>query len=139
MDLADSALNEDMVRMKTLLTPAAALLIAAAVATPAMAGDAVKGAASFKTKCQLCHVIAPGAKGSMAPNLLGVVGRNAGTTDFAMYSPQLKAFGKAWTPALIDKWLAGPAQLVPGARMAINVPDAKERGDIVAYLATLKK
>jgi len=124
--------------MKTLLTPAAALLLAATVATPAMAGDATKGAATFKVKCQLCHVVAPGAKATMAPNLSGVIGRKAGSTEFAMYSPQLKAYGKAWTPALIEKWLAGPTQLVPGARMAINVPDAKERGDIVAYLATLK-
>ena len=81
----------------------------------------------------------PGAKGTMAPNLLGVVGRKAGSTDFAMYSPQLKAYGKVWTPGLIDQWLASPAKLVPGARMGINVSDAKDRADAVAYLATLKK
>ena len=123
-----------------LISAAVALLVAAGLATPAAAaGDATKGATLFKQRCQLCHVIAPGAKGTMAPNLLGVVGRKAGSTDFAMYSPQLKAYGKVWTPGLIDQWLASPAKLVPGARMGINVSDAKDRADAVAYLATLKK
>lgn len=126
--------------MKTLLTPAALLSALMLAAAPAhAAGDAVKGAAAFKTKCQICHTVAPGAKGTLAPNLLGVVGRKAGSTDFSMYSPQLKAYGKVWTPALIDQWLTAPAKLVPGARMAINVPAKADRDDIIAYLGTLKK
>ena len=130
--------------MSRLFTPAAALVAAATMAIgfaapAAAAGDPAKGAASFKTKCQLCHVIGAGQKPTMAPNLLGVVGRKAGTTDFAMYSPQLKAYGKAWTPALIDQWIAGPTKLVPGSRMAMVIPDAVERANIVAYLGTLKK
>ena len=123
--------------MIKLLTPAA-LLIAAAIATPAIAGDAAKGAALFKAKCQICHVIGNGQKGTMAPNLRGVVGRKAGSTDFVMYSPQLKAYGKTWNPELIDQWLSGPAKLVPGARMGINVPAKAERDDLIAYLGTLK-
>jgi cytochrome c len=126
--------------MKTLLAPFAVLaLAAAAVSTPAMAaGDAVKGAATFKVKCQLCHVVGAGQKPTMAPNLRGVVGRKAGSSEFAMYSPQLKAYGKAWNAALLDKWLAGPTALVPGSRMAINVAAKPERDDIIAYLTTLK-
>ena len=124
--------------MNKLLTPAA-LLIAAAIATPAAAaGDATKGAALFKAKCQICHVIAPGAKGTMAPNLRGVVGRKTGSTDFPMYSTQLKAYGKTWNAALIDQWLTAPAKLVPGARMAVNVTVKGERDDLIAYLTTLK-
>jgi cytochrome c len=124
--------------MIKLLTPAA-LLMAAAIATPAAAaGDAAKGATAFKAKCQICHVIAPGAKGTMAPNLRGVVGRKAGSTDFAMYSPQLKAYGKVWNAALIDQWLTAPAKLVPGARMAVNVASKPDRDDLIAYLTTLK-
>lgn len=124
--------------MNKLLTPAAALLIAAVATPAAAAGDAAKGATLFKTKCQICHVIAAGQKGTMAPNLRGVVGRKAGSTDFAMYSPQLKAYGKTWNAALIDQWLTAPAKLVPGARMAINVPVKAERDDVIAYLSTLK-
>jgi hypothetical protein len=36
--------------------------------------------------------------GTLAPNLLGVVVRKAGSTDFSMYSPQL-TYGKVWTGA----------------------------------------
>ncbi|RVU05312.1 c-type cytochrome [Novosphingobium umbonatum] len=121
-----------------LIAPAAALL-AVAIATPAAAaGDAAKGATAFKAKCQICHVINAGQKGTMAPNLRGVVGRKAGSTDFALYSPQLKAFGKPWNAALLDQWLTAPAKLVPGARMAMNVPAKADRDDVIAYLTTLK-
>lgn len=124
--------------MKTLLTPAAALLIAAVATPAAAAGDAAKGATDFKTKCQMCHTIAAGQKGTLGPNLRGVVGRKAGSTDFAMHSPQLKAYGKTWNAALLDQWLTSPVKLVPGARMVINVPAKADRDDIIAYLATQK-
>lgn len=126
--------------MKSLLNPIAALALGAvAFSTPAVAaGDATKGAATFKVKCQLCHVIGAGQKPTMAPNLRGVVGRKAGSSDFAMYSPQLKAYAKPWNAALLDKWLAGPAALVPGSRMAINVASKEERDNLIAYLTTLK-
>lgn len=116
-----------------------ALLAAALAATPAFAGDATKGAIAFKTKCQICHSVTAGQKAIMAPNLLKAVGRKAGSTDYAMYSPQLKAFGKVWTAALLDTWLESPAKLVPGTRMSINVPSQADRDDIVAYLVTLGK
>ncbi len=124
--------------MKTLLTPAAALLVAAIATPAAAAGDATKGAAAFKTKCQICHTIAAGQKGMIGPNLRGVIGRKAGSSDFAMYSPQLKAFGKPWNAALLDQWLTGPAKMVPGARMAFMLPAKADRDDIIAYLATQK-
>lgn len=115
------------------------LLTSFMVASPAFAGDATKGAIAFKNKCQICHSVVAGQKGVMAPNLLNAVGRKAGSTDYAMYSPQLKAFGKVWTPNLLDTWLESPAKLVPGTRMTINVPNQADRDDLIAYLITLKK
>jgi cytochrome c len=116
--------------MSRLFTPAAALLAAAtmAIGFAALLLLPVTGQGRGFVQDQVPAVprVGAGQKGTMAPNLLGVVGRKAGATDFAMYSPQLKAFGKAWTPALIDQWIAGPTKLVPGSRMAMVVPDAAD-------------
>lgn len=117
----------------------ALVALGAVVSTPALAGDAAAGAALFKQRCQICHVTTPGQKPTLAPNLAGVVGRAAGSTDYTMYSPALKAYGKPWTPALLESWLMAPAKLVPGTKMVIAVPVTKERDDIIAYLGTLKK
>lgn len=125
--------------MKTLAT--ALLLATAALATPLAAapvvGDPAAGGVLFKARCMACHVIAPGAKGVIAPNLRGVVGRKAASTPFA-YSPALKASGKTWTRAQLDAFLTSPATLVPGTRMVISLPDPKPRADVIAWLATQK-
>lgn len=74
----------------------------------------------------------------MGPNLYNVVGRKAGASDYAAYSPKLKAYGKAWTPELLDQWLLSPTKTVPGTRMVVAVPDARQRKEITAYLMALK-
>jgi len=104
------------------------------------AGDAQAGATLVKQRCQMCHVLNKGQKPSaLAPNLNGVIGRKAGTTsDFALYSPALKASNIVWTPAKVDAFLAGPGKLVPGTKMVISVADAKDRANIVAFLTSNK-
>jgi cytochrome c len=44
-----------------------------------------------------------------------------------------------WTPANLDRFLTGPNNLVHGTAMRATVPDPTERGDLIAYLATLKR
>ena len=39
----------------------------------------------------------------------------------------------------LDEFLAMPMQKVPGTTMPMMLPDAKERADVIAYLASLKK
>ena len=34
----------------------------------------------------------------------------------------------------LDHWLADPEKFVPGQRMGFNVPEAKDRSDLIAYL-----
>lgn len=107
------------------------------LAVPAAAQDAGAGATIFRQRCSLCHVVKPGVHGSIAPNLSGVAGRRAASTDFA-YSPALKASQLKWDKATLDRFLTAPAKLVPGTRMVFAVPDPKQRADLVAYLLTLK-
>lgn len=115
-------------------------LTLAALLTPALASaqPAAEGAAIFKQQCQMCHVNAKGARPAIAPNMFGVAGRKAGSTDFASYSPALKASGVVWNAANLDRFLTAPAKMVPGTRMVISIPDAKRRAAVVAYLQSLK-
>jgi len=100
-------------------------------------GDTAKGEALFKQRCSACHsVVAPPPPGP-APNLRGVVGRKAASTTFK-YSPALAKSGLTWSAQQLDQFLATPGGVVPGTFMAISVPKAEERRDLIAYLATVK-
>ena len=121
---------------------AAAALIGAAGAAQAdgsSGGDPAKGMATFKQQCAACHSVDPGVEGA-APNLRGVIGRKAGSDPkFTAYTPAIKASKVVWGPATLDAFLSGPAKLIPGTAMPITIPDAKTRGDVVAYLRSLHK
>jgi cytochrome c len=110
------------------------LLIAALGSSSAIAQD---GATIFRQRCTMCHVNAAGQKPGLGPNLFGVVGRKAAGTSF-LYSPALKKSGLKWDKATLDKFLTGPAKLVPGTYMNIALPKPAERAALIAYLATLK-
>jgi len=109
------------------------LLSMIAVATPAAAQDSAAGGTLFKQRCQTCHSVNPGQKALLGPNLAGVSGRKAGATDFH-YSDAMKKVGVTWDVATLDKYLAGPPKVVPGGKMTVSVPDAKQRADIIAFL-----
>lgn len=129
----------------------AALLAAAltGLATqPAFAaGDAAAGEKAFK-KCETCHTIAAGKTKPTGPNLLGVVGRKAGSTDFK-YSDAMKqagAKGLVWDEKTLNAYVEDPKKFLadytgdPKAanKMMFMLKNAKEREDIIAYLKSLK-
>ena len=81
-----------------------ALALGAAVAVSAgagVAGDAGNGEAVFKKKCKACHTLVEGGKHKTGPNLFGIVGATAGSTDFAKYKAlkALRSYGtrRRWT------------------------------------------
>lgn len=113
------------------------LLLLPLLATAAAPPDASRGASVFQARCALCHAVEPGAGGGRGPNLRGVIGRKAASTDFG-YSAALTRWGRAWTPALLEKYLRDPGALVPGTTMEQKVTDAAERLDLVALLKTLQ-
>ena len=62
-------------------------------------------------------------------------------TNYPMYSDIMKTlgdFGVVWTEGNIDRWIANPKAVLPGAYMTMfpGVPDASDRADIIAYLKT---
>jgi cytochrome c len=110
-------------------------------APPALAqplGDAAAGQRQFLA-CRACHEVKPGPSAKVGPHLAGVLGRAAGSVDGFAYSPALAKSGLTWDAATLDAFIAQPAKLVPGSRMAYaGLSDPKRRADLIAYLATLK-
>ncbi|MEZ5713955.1 MAG: cytochrome C [Paracoccaceae bacterium] len=132
--------------MKTLLTTAALLVIAA----PAFAeGDAAAGEKTFK-KCKSCHmIVAPDGTeiqkgGKTGPNLYGVVGRVAGSVEDFKYGDGLKdaaAAGFVWTPEAIAEYVVDPKAYndhhgwTAKTKMTFKLKDGGE--DVAAYLASV--
>ena len=110
-----------------------------AASAAAVGGDSASGAAIFKQQCSLCHSVDPGVENA-APNLRGVVGRKAaGDPKFTAYTPAIKASKVVWKTATLDGFLSGPAKMIPGTAMPISLADPKQRHDVIAYLASVKK
>ena len=118
---------------------ALAAITAPLLLTPcAWAADVTQGKAIF-SRCAACHNVAKGGPNMIGPNLYGVVGRKAATKSGFSYSNAMKNSGITWINQKLDAYIAHPAQIVPGNRMAFaGIPDSKQRADLIAYLDTLK-
>ena len=99
--------------------------------TASQPGDAARGAKVYQTNCTGCHALDAHGVG---PAHRGVFGRKAGSAPGFDYSPALKKAGFAWDAARLDKWLAHPQGLVPGAKMPFRLMNAQQRADVIAYL-----
>lgn len=95
------------------------------------AGDAAAGLALYQSRCTACHSL---DHNGIGPAHRGVFGRSAARAPGFDYSDALKASRLVWNEETLDRWLADPEKLVPGQRMGVSVPDAKERSDLIAYL-----
>lgn len=107
---------------------------ASAAGATAAAGDAVRGAQAYETRCSGCHSVDTDRVG---PRHAGIVGRRAGSVAGFDYSPALRGSRLVWDAALLDRWLTDPEALLPGQRMGYRLGDAAERADVIAFLATL--
>lgn len=95
------------------------------------AGDAAAGQALYQARCAACHSLDFNGVG---PAHRGVYGRQAAQVPGFAYSAALQAARVVWDDTSLDRWLADPEQVAPGQRMGVNVPDARERSDLIAYL-----
>ena len=116
-----------------------ASFLAAFVTGSAFAADSAavnRGRVYFNDECAMCHAVGADEGSDQGPSLTGVVGRKAGAVPGFDYSKQLKASGKIWTPQALDKFLADPPEFIQGTKMPVNVGDAKDRADLIAFLAS---
>jgi cytochrome c len=102
-------------------------------------GDIVKGAATFKKKCRICHNFAKGDKSKIGPNLFGIHNIKAGQSEGYKYSKGIIAADLTWDDATLDAYLLKPRDVVKKGKMVFaGFKKEKDRNDVIAYLKTLK-
>ncbi len=120
------------------LAAIAAFGFSAAAQAQSVKGDAAAGQALFKMQCAMCHAVVAGKNG-LGPNLARVFNRKPAAVTGFNYSPAMKAMPGKWDAAALEKYLSAPSVALPGTKMVYaGQKDAKKRGDLIAYLATLK-
>ncbi|PLK73266.1 hypothetical protein C0V73_04785 [Rhizobium sp. TH135] len=122
--------------MRFTLTAAAVATYATLAVQVSIAQGTEEGQRLFKQRCQSCHSVTPSKNSPAGPNLIGVIGRASGSTDFR-YSAAMKNAGLRWDAGTLDQYLSAPAKLIPGTRMAVAVTNPQQRKAIVEYLASL--
>ncbi len=120
-----------------------ALMLAglATVSVAHAAPQVATGRTIFQNNCASCHTVDTGMAQMAGPGLFGVVGRKAAGVAGFNYSAALAkagASGTVWTRDELDLFLLDPAKRVPGTMMPVGVPDAKQRGALIDYLASLQ-
>jgi cytochrome c len=125
----------------------------ALVGAPAFAeGDAEAGEKVFN-KCKACHMIqdAEGTDivkgGRTGPNLYGIVGRVAGSTDFKYGDSIIQAgeAGLVWNEEEFLKYVADPKSYLAEytddkrakSKMAFKLKDDEEASNVWAYLTSV--
>lgn len=111
------------------------LLMALAPMAATAAGDGVRGRELYETRCIGCHSIEADRIG---PRHRGLLGRRAGSVAGFDYSPALRDATLVWDAATLERWLTDPEATIPGQRMNYRVGDARDRADLIAYLATAR-
>jgi len=132
--------------MRPLSLIALSLSCAIALAPAAHAADAKRGKRIVK-RCTVCHSLVAGKK-KIGPSLYAVVGRKAGTMKGYRYSPAMRAAsakGLVWSKDNLAGYLSNPKKYlakVNGKTMSNKMPfkltKAKDRGDAIAFLETVK-
>jgi cytochrome c len=109
-----------------------ALALVASTTFGAPKGDARNGERVYAV-CLACHSLQAHSAG---PKHCGLVGRKAGTAPGYDYSPAMRGSKIVWDGETLDRFLADPMKNVPGTSMIFSgVRDAKDRADLIAYLA----
>jgi cytochrome c len=98
---------------------------------PQIQPDPAKGKELYQAKCAACHSLDFNGAG---PSHRGVYGRQAGKVANYNYSSALKSSTVVWNEVSLERWLADPEIFVPGQKMYLNLPDASERNDVIAYI-----
>jgi glucose/arabinose dehydrogenase/cytochrome c2 len=123
--------------MKSVITWIGFILIA--VNTLALAADVNAGRAAFKQQCAICHSAEPNDNGgAQGPALNGVFGKPAATASAFAYTGALRDSKLVWDANTLNRFLQSPTAVAPGSAMLVAVPDDIERGNLVAYLQSIK-
>ena len=110
-----------------------AAVVMAASTGATWAQDVDAGATVFK-QCAVCHKIGPGATKFVGPELNGLDGRKAGSTDYS-YSDAMKNSGITWDEATFKEYIMAPKTKVPDTKMTFpGITDTKKIANLWAYV-----
>ena len=118
-----------------ILSLCAALLSHGAIA----AGDAEAGGRLFTKTCGGCHSIGENARNGFGPQLNGVIGRLAGTSEGYQYSDAMKNSGVVWTREKLAAYIEAPKKVVSGTRMIFwGISDQEKIDNLLAYIESVQ-
>ena len=110
-------------------------LICAAVTVSAQSGEPAKGERLFNQQCKTCHTVDKGGVNGLGPNLFGMFGRKAGTTEGFAFSDAIRKSGIVWDDASLADYLKDPKGKVPDTRMVYaGLKRPEQIADMIAYL-----
>jgi len=89
--------------------------------------------------CRQCHSFDGSQGAGTSVSLQGVFGRRIAAGDGTLYSAALKQMSGSWDEAALDRFLAAPADMVPGTTMQYGgLSDADLRKQIIDFLKALE-
>jgi len=96
-------------------------------AIPTFAANAARGGVVAKVRCAPCHHLSSPYK-QVGPSLLGIYGKKPSITGVPF---------EVWDKAALQAWLSNPRDIKANTKMRIPKLSARDRDDIVAWLASL--
>ncbi|MCW5735707.1 MAG: cytochrome c family protein [Enhydrobacter sp.] len=113
--------------------PVAVVLAASGAA--AQSGNEARGERLFNQQCKACHTLDKDGARTMGPNLHGLMGRKAGSTEGYESSDAMKNSGIVWNETTLLEYLKDPKGRVPGTKMVYaGLKQAAQQADMIAFL-----
>ena len=117
----------------TLSLSVAVILVAGSAS--AQSGNEARGERLFNQQCKACHTLAKDGARTIGPNLHGLVGRKAGSTEGFSSSDAIKASGIVWDDKTLVEYLKDPKGRVPGTKMVYaGLKQEAQQADMIAFL-----
>jgi len=124
-----------LVALAAALAALSAPVAAASDLDARIAGANLKRGQLLFLVCKGCHDLEAGVPHKVGPNLHGVVGRRAGTSEGFRYSEALAGSGIVWTPETLDGFLRQPGAMVRGNGMAFaGIASDADRASLIAWM-----
>lgn len=107
----------------------------AAGGASAQSGNEARGERMFNQQCKACHTLDKGGAATVGPNLHGLIGRKAGSTEGFAASDAMKTSGIVWDDKTLAEYLKDPKGRVPGTKMVYaGLKQDAQQADMIAYL-----
>jgi cytochrome c len=120
---------------KTTFALSVSVAVLLAGSASAQSGNEARGERLFNQQCKACHTLAKDGASTVGPNLHGLIGRKAGSTEGFSSSDAMKSSGIVWDDKTLIEYLKDPKGRVPGTKMVYaGLKQEAQQADMIAYL-----